>query len=95
MGFAGQAIAGAAGSVGVGLIGNAITGAINNAYAKKQFQREVAQEQATYERNRADYLADLENERAYNSPSAQLDRMRDAGMNPNLANGGQHDCAQM
>lgn len=72
----------------VGTLGNIATTVLNNKYQKEQWNREVAHEQATYERNRADYLADLDNERQYNSPSAQMDRLHEAGLNPNLMSEG-------
>ena len=75
-------------SGGIGTLGNLATNALNNKYQKEQWQREVAHEQKTYERNRADYLADLENEREYNSPEQQMARLHEAGLNPNLMSGG-------
>lgn len=72
----------------VGAIGVGVNNAINNKYQKEQWQREVAHEQATYERNRADYLSDLENERKYNSPQEQINRIHEAGLNPNLMSSG-------
>ena len=71
----------------VGLVQDLVVGAVNNEYNKQAFQREVDQEQRTYERNRQDYLKDLQNERDYNSASQQLARLRDAGLNPNIMNG--------
>ena len=75
-------------SAAVGTLGNLATSALNNHYQTKQWDREVSHEQSTYDRNRADYLADLENERKYNSPQQQINRLREAGLNPNLMNGG-------
>lgn len=54
--------------------------ALNN-YTNRQFARE----QATTAYNRQ--LALLENQRAYDSPSAQMDRFVKAGLNPNLIYG--------
>lgn len=45
---------------------------------------------ALYERQRTDALADRAFENEYNSPAAQMQRLKDAGLNPNLiyGNGG-------
>lgn len=40
-----------------------------------------------YRRNRRDALADWDRVNAYNSPAAQMQRFRDAGLNPNLIYG--------
>lgn len=40
-----------------------------------------------YKRNRRDALSDWERQNAYNSPAAQMQRFRDAGLNPNLIYG--------
>jgi len=40
-----------------------------------------------YKRNRADTLADWDRQNAYNTPAAQMQRFRDAGINPNLVVG--------
>lgn len=75
-------------SAAVGTLGDIAVSAINNHYMKQQWNREVQQEQRTYDRNRADYLYDLQQERRYNSPSEQLARLREAGLNPNLMSEG-------
>lgn len=82
-----NALGKSAASGSVGLVQDLVVGAVNNEYNKQAFQREVEQEQRTYERNRQDYLKDLQNERDYNSASQQLARLRDAGLNPNIMNG--------
>ena len=76
------------GAAGIGLLGNLVTTGINYGIQQQNWNQQVAYEQATYDRNRRDYLADLENERAYNSAQAQIDRIREAGLNTNLLNGG-------
>lgn len=72
----------------IGLLGDLGTTFLNRLWSKKDWQRNKEYEQELYNRNRADYLADLQNEREYNSPQQQLNRLRDAGLNPNLINGG-------
>lgn len=47
--------------------------------------RKFAVEQYQYQR--ADALSDYERQNAYNSPSAQMQRLREAGLNPNLMYG--------
>lgn len=48
----------------------------------QRFAREM------YEKERADALADWQLQNLYNSPKAQMARLRDAGLNPNLIYGG-------
>lgn len=45
-------------------------------------------QERNYKRNRKDALADWDRVNAYNHPSAIMARLRDAGINPNLAFGG-------
>lgn len=68
---------------GVGLLGQGIN-AITNSSANRQdrdFQREM------YNRQRQDSLADWAMQNSYNSPRAQMERLADAGLNPNLVYG--------
>lgn len=81
--FAGS-VAGSAATGAIGVLGDIAVGAINRKWQKEQYATEKKDEQARYERQRKDYLEDLENERQYNSASSQIDRLRDAGLNPNL-----------
>lgn len=69
--------------VGGGLIDTATSGLFNIGAAKRnrKFVREM------YGRQRADALADWEKENAYNSPAAQMARLKEAGLNPNLIYG--------
>lgn len=46
--------------------------------ADRQFQREM------YDRQRADSVADWEKMNKYNSPQQQMQRLREAGLNPNM-----------
>lgn len=55
--------------------------------AKKQQQRIFDQQDKMYSRQRADALADWQMQNAYNSPEQQMQRLKDAGLNPNLVYG--------
>lgn len=80
----GGSVLGSAASGAIGVLGDIAVGAINRKWQKEQYATEKKDEQARYDRQRRDYLEDLESERQYNSASAQIDRLRDAGLNPNL-----------
>lgn len=80
----GGSVLGSAASGAIGVLGDIAVGAINRKWQKEQYATEKEDEQARYERQRRDYLEDLESERQYNSAYAQVDRLRDAGLNPNL-----------
>lgn len=67
-----QAVAAAAGNAATGILGNVL----NNRYAKKQLERQN-------EFNKEMWALD----NAYNSPAAQMERLRAAGLNPNLVYG--------
>lgn len=76
--------------LGAALIGGGATlgaSAYNNLsqsrqnYLSQRFSREM------YERQRADALADWNMQNAYNSPSQQMQRFKEAGLNPNLIYG--------
>lgn len=73
---------------GIGLLGDLTTTFLNRYWSNKDWQRNKEYEQELYDRSRSDYLADLENERKYNSPQEQINRLREAGLNPNLMSGG-------
>lgn len=64
----------------VGSIGNAL---LQNAANKKA--RKWAEKQ--YQTQRTDALADWQMQNAYNSPAAQMERLKAAGLNPNLVYG--------
>jgi hypothetical protein len=55
--------------------------------AKKQQQRIFDQQEKMYATQRADALADWQMQNAYNSPEQQMQRLKDAGLNPNLVYG--------
>lgn len=60
--------------------GNFINSAFSNIYNTKLAA-------AQYKRQRADALADWNMQNEYNSPQAQMQRLKDAGLNPNLVYG--------
>lgn len=64
----------------VGGILNGVTQMFTNS-SNRRFQREM------YERQRADALADWNMQNQYNLPSSQMQRLKDAGLNPNLVYG--------
>lgn len=65
----------AAGQAGQGVLGLG-TAALNRKWSKKD-----------YKMMRADNLADWHMQNAYNSPAAQMQRLKDAGLNPHLVYG--------
>lgn len=56
-------------------------------WQKKDYRRQRQDALADYGMQRQDYLDDLAAERAYNSPAAQVARLKAAGINPNTAFG--------
>ena len=95
--FGSNLLNGLSGSIGggaIGLIGSAIGAGVtasqnkkNRDFTREMFGKENAEYDRRYSQQRADYLADLENERQYNSATAQMQRLKDAGLNPNNAFG--------
>lgn len=82
------------GSSGTGLLGGLISGGFNLLSDKLAYNRQKemygiqrADALSDYERQRSDYLSDLADERAYNSPEAQVARLKAAGINPNTTFG--------
>lgn len=59
---------------------NTISSALNNRAQRKWNEK-------MYDRQRADALADWNMQNAYNAPSAQMARFKEAGLNPNLIYG--------
>lgn len=82
------------GGIAAGAVGSAINAGIDYGFSSLNWNKQKQYEQETYARNRADYLSDLANERKYNSPQQMINRIREAGLNPNLINGGQLMSAQ-
>ena len=72
----GQAAAGSAANFGMNLLGNAVSGLINNAFYRRNLDLQVKAQKE---------LIDYQNE--YNSPTAQMQRLSEAGLNPNLVYG--------
>jgi hypothetical protein len=72
-------------AAGASLAGSAINAGSQSATNQSQlsYSREM------YEKQRADALADWNRQNEYNSPSAQMTRFKEAGLNPNLIYGQQ------
>lgn len=68
---------------GASLLGNLF----NLGGNKRNNQRQANYNLELYERQRADALADWERNNAYNSPAQQMQRFKEAGLNPNLIYG--------
>lgn len=68
--------------------GASLAGNIANAIStSKTNQRQQDYNEKMYNRQRADALADWNMQNAYNSPSQQMQRFKEAGLNPNLIYG--------
>lgn len=92
--LAGSVVKGLSGSAGTGLLGGLISSGLQMIGDKKNFERQKelysmqrADALADYQMQREDYLSDLADERAYNSPEAQRARLEAAGINPNTVFG--------
>lgn len=59
----------------------------NIASTNKTNQRQLDYNKQLYDKQRADALADWNMQNAYNSPSQQMQRFKEAGLNPNLIYG--------
>lgn len=92
-------LVGAGVSAGGGLLSSLVSGIFAGKQQKRQYQyNTMLQQQAAqleqnswlqqYERMFKDQLAWREDERAYNTPSAQMARLKEAGINPTFGNGG-------
>ena len=64
----------------VGGVANAVSSFFTN-------QAQIKANKEAYERQRADSLADWNMQNKYNSPSQQMQRFKEAGLNPNLVYG--------
>lgn len=71
----------------VGVLGDLIGDTINYRRQKKMYNQQREDALEDYATQRSDYLSDLADERAYNSPLAQVARLKQAGINPNVAFG--------
>lgn len=68
--------------------GATLAGAGANVYASGKMNKKTREwNDKQYERTRRDALADFATQNEYNSPLAQMQRFRDAGLNPNLIYG--------
>lgn len=65
----------------------------NTGSTKRTNQRQQDFNSQLYDRQRADALADYERNNAYNSPSQQMQRFKEAGLNPNLVYGQMQNAA--
>lgn len=68
---------------GAGVLSTGIN-AVTQVNQNKQSRRHAVY---MYDRQRADALADYQMQNEYNHPSAQMERLREAGLNPNLVYG--------
>jgi len=68
--------------------GSSIVGDIANLFGQSKANKQSqAFQVGMYNRQRSDALADFNMQNAYNSPTAQMDRLKAAGLNPNLVYG--------
>ena len=77
-------------SVGGNLIGtglNIMNDRWNRKWQEKQNDKDRGFQEHMYDKSRADSLADWERTNKYNSPEQQMQRLREAGLNPNLVYG--------
>lgn len=74
----------------IGAGGSILGGAINSMEQRHMNAQQMRFTEYMYNRQRADYLADWNRTNAYNSPEAQMERYKAAGLNPNLIYGQQN-----
>lgn len=72
---------------GVAAIGGAYTAWRNRRAQQKQNEADRAFQEHIYDKQRADNVSDWNNMNRYNSPEQQMQRLREAGLNPNLVYG--------
>lgn len=77
-GLFGQGVATSAANLGINAVGSVVSGLINNLFYKRNLDLQTQKQKE---------LIDYQNE--YNSPSAQMQRLLEAGLNPNLVYGSQ------
>lgn len=74
--------------VSVGVAGAAIVGQGINAMAQSSMNRKTRKwSEQQYDKQRGHALEDWQRQNDYNSPLAQMNRLKDAGLNPNLVYG--------
>lgn len=71
----------------IGVLGNLIGDKIAYNRQQKMYNKQRQDALSDYQMQREDYLSDLADERAYNSPTAQVARLKAAGINPNTTFG--------
>lgn len=76
------------------VVGSVLGGIFNANSQKKQNERSERFSREMYAQQRSDSLSDWNMQNAYNDPSAQMQRLKDANLNPNLVYGNGAD-AQM
>lgn len=64
-----------------------VQGLSSGLFANAQNKRIMRFQREQYDRQRQDSLSDWHMQNAYNDPAAQMQRLRDAGLNPNLMYG--------
>lgn len=81
--------AAAATAIGAGVAagGTIASGFINSGMNKRQFKRASQWNEKMYDRQLSDQKKLIADQREYESPIQQLQRMREAGLNPNLLSG--------
>jgi len=78
---------GAGAIAGLGAAAGLIGQGINAVFTKNANRRNQQLAQEAYTRERQDNLADWTRQNAYNHPSEQMKRLKEAGLNPNLVYG--------
>lgn len=81
-------VLGPAAIAGIGAIGGVLSNGINAIFNKKANEKSWERAQQSYSRERADNLSDWQMQNAYNHPTEQMKRMREAGLNPAIMYGG-------
>lgn len=74
-------------SAGISMLGNTVGNFIQQGMSKSAQNQAYDLSMKQYERQRSDALADRQFENEYNSPAAQMARLKAAGLNPNLVYG--------
>lgn len=70
------------------IAGASIASSIGNTFAQGRMNKKTREwNEKMYNLQRADALADWQRQNAYNSPAAQMERFKQAGLNPNLIYG--------
>lgn len=67
--------------------GNLFNRRMNQHAADEAYKKNIKRDDFVYQRSRTDALADWDRNNAYNSPMQQMQRLREAGLNPNLIYG--------